>query len=262
MIIPTLNNYTDKILKDTAVAPYQSSIAVDSGFEESSFQGVKLADGSVTSAKISSISWDKGYGGTLTLGGASNVSGVLSVKDASAVEKVRLDNTGITVNTGKITIKDDADTTMIDSKGLVSTANFDSGSVENTGQRDITSTTMVDVPYTSITTSSFPRTVKVLVIMNVRASLYLPDTDEIQWGEVVLNVDGTNKFSTIFDQTIQDTRMYTSSVFSFDSRDYSLTGAGILSLGSGTHTFKIQAKVGGQTLRILSTSVIYVVLGK
>jgi len=66
MIIPTWDNYTDRVLQDMAVAPYQSSIAVDSGFEEGSFQGVKLADGSVTYEKIGSVLADQILTSTLT----------------------------------------------------------------------------------------------------------------------------------------------------------------------------------------------------
>jgi len=66
MIIPTWDNYTDKLLKDMAVAPYQSSIAIDSGFEEGSFQGVKLADGSISYKKISNILANQILTSTLT----------------------------------------------------------------------------------------------------------------------------------------------------------------------------------------------------
>jgi hypothetical protein len=78
----------------------------------------------VKSRHIGDISWDKGQGGTLTLGGADNTNGILSIKDSSGDEKIIMDNEGITINTGKLTIKDEDESTVIDSKGLVSTTSF------------------------------------------------------------------------------------------------------------------------------------------
>ena len=94
MIIPTWDNYTDKLLKDMAVAPYQSSIAVDSGFEEGSFQGVKLADGSVTYKKIGSVLADQILTSTLTA--------PVNVGTAGGSAYVKLDgqNNRIIVNDG------------------------------------------------------------------------------------------------------------------------------------------------------------------
>jgi hypothetical protein len=94
MIIPTWDNYTDRILKDEAVAPYQSSIAVDSGFEEGSFQGVKLANGSITYKKIGSVLADQILTSTLTT--------QVNVGTASGSAYVRLDgvNNRIIINDG------------------------------------------------------------------------------------------------------------------------------------------------------------------
>jgi len=94
MIIPTWENYTDRVLKDEAVAPYQSSIAVDSGFEEGSFQGVKLADGSVTYKKIENILASQILTSTLTA--------QVNVGTASGTAYVKLDgvNNRIIINDG------------------------------------------------------------------------------------------------------------------------------------------------------------------
>ncbi|OQC44408.1 MAG: hypothetical protein BWX61_00971 [Bacteroidetes bacterium ADurb.Bin035] len=84
----------------------------------------RIADAAITNAKIKDLTWDKARGGTATLGGLNNTDGILSVKDASNVEKVVLDKDGILINDGKIVIKNDEDTTFLDSKGLVSSAVF------------------------------------------------------------------------------------------------------------------------------------------
>ncbi len=159
------------------------------------------------------------------------------------------------------TFKDENNVTIIDANGLVSTNAFRTSSVVYNSERSITATSFTDVSNTSITLPSLVRSTNVLVIMNVVAKLYLPDTDDIGSGEVVLNVDGSNQTQTIFDQVIRDSRMYTYAVFTFDSRTFSLSGSGILSLSSGVHTLKIQAKVASQTLKIINTSLIYMILG-
>lgn len=60
--------------------------------------GTEIGTSTITNTNIADFNFDKGQGGTLTLGGANNGNGVLSIKDAFGVEKVKGDNTGLTVN--------------------------------------------------------------------------------------------------------------------------------------------------------------------
>jgi len=83
-----------------------------------------IRNGEIESAKIKNLSWDKAQGGTAVLGGTDNVSGILSIHDASDVEKGVLNKDGLTIYSGKITIQNDSDTTSIDAKGIVSSENF------------------------------------------------------------------------------------------------------------------------------------------
>jgi hypothetical protein len=57
--------------------------------------------------KTGTMQFDRISGGTATLGGAGNGNGVLSIKDASGTERVRGDNTGITVKQANFMIEDD-----------------------------------------------------------------------------------------------------------------------------------------------------------
>lgn len=84
----------------------------------------RIADAAITNAKIKDLTWDKAQGGTATLGGLNNTDGILSIRDNANVEKIVLDKDGILINDGKIVIKNDEDTTFLDSKGLVSSAVF------------------------------------------------------------------------------------------------------------------------------------------
>jgi hypothetical protein len=63
----------------------------------------KIDNLAVTDAKIANITWDKGQGGSLKLGGASNVNGILQIYDNSNVLKGTWDKDGINVLSGSLT---------------------------------------------------------------------------------------------------------------------------------------------------------------
>lgn len=65
-----------------------------------------IANAAVGSAQISSLTADKIQGGTLVLGGAGNVNGLLNIKNASGATIVTGDVTGLTVDGGSYFTKD------------------------------------------------------------------------------------------------------------------------------------------------------------
>ena len=161
--------------------------------------------------------------------------------------------------TRKIQDADGSD--IVDDTGLVSATSFPFGSVNKVDTRDITSTSFVDVADTEIEMPELARETNVLIIINALAALSMPDSDVLQIGEIVLNIDGDNQLGTTWDQAIRDMRLNTGGLFDKISALHSLTGADIISLAAGTHTLKLQAKVNGQTLKITQTSIIYIILG-
>ncbi len=84
----------------------------------------RIADAAITNAKISDLTWDKAQGGTATLGGLNNTDGVLEINDAADTQIGKWDKDGILINDGKLEIRNDGDVVSIDSKGIVSSANF------------------------------------------------------------------------------------------------------------------------------------------
>lgn len=122
-----LNTLTDtsKITKKNTTG---SGLIRGMYIENASIDNAKIKDATITSAKIDFIDAGKVKtgtmeanrisGGTLTLGGGENGNGVASIKDLNDNEIVKLDNTGININNGKITIKDSNNTTVIDSNGV------------------------------------------------------------------------------------------------------------------------------------------------
>lgn len=112
------------------------------------------------------ISLGKMAGDTLSLGGSGDKGGKLSVLDSTGTERVLLDSDGITVTDGKITIKDDDGSTVIDSYGIVSGTTFVFDSVVGSG----TQTTTGDTNYHKMTgitlTFTLARATQVLILLN------------------------------------------------------------------------------------------------
>jgi len=96
-----------------------------------------LEDSSITSTKIANVLLEQTSGGALILGGAGNKSGTLTVRDNSDIDKIYLDNTGLTVLDGKAVLKDNSSSAFIDSFGLVSLVNFNSGTTAYTTTTDV-----------------------------------------------------------------------------------------------------------------------------
>src|SRR3990167_8720772 len=75
--------------------------------ENASITTAKIQDAAITSAKIDNFSFNQGTGGTLTLGGTNNGDGVLNVNNSVGSNVVTLNNTGLTITNGSVTIQND-----------------------------------------------------------------------------------------------------------------------------------------------------------
>jgi len=185
-----------------------TTFAIDGTTGDAIFKGTVQAGSFISSSLISSSV----ISGDITVGGNGNTNGFISVLDSSDVEKVRLDNTGILVNTGKLTIKDGTDATIVDATGLVSTASFPTG---QTGSLDVststtTSTTLVDMPNTTLSSFSISRTRGVIVLLTcmlataadtgVEAYIFIGgDVNDVQEVRIrLLNVSGVTWRSTTY----------------------------------------------------------------
>ena len=199
-------------------------------------------------------------GGTATLGGTTDGNGVLSVNNDAGTEVVRLDKDGVTINTGKMTIKDDSETTIIDAKGLVSAANFASDSVVNsTGRSYSNSAAYEDIANTSITTSSLARSTEVLILYTVNVVEFPLNGTTAFAGKVTLRIDSTDQTNNNFE--LQLTSL--SSIANVSAWGGPLTAVGIVTLAAGTHTLKLRAQTinTNSQLNVESTSLVYIVLG-
>lgn len=196
--------------------------------------------------ELDSIRWDKGYGGTLTLGGFNNKAGEFLLKDSSG-------NPRITMNNDGITIIDSNGNTVIDENGITSANFLNSETANATLLQSITSTSETDVTGSSMTVdlSTVASSTNVLFLYNIHN--YLVESAGNTCGlSVTLNIGGTN-YTQILRHSGGDNLEKNS--------DYFLTN-----MNSGTHTVKLKAALvnvtGSPSATIYSFSLTYITLGR
>lgn len=128
----------------------------------------------VTAMNIQNFSFSQGQGGTLALGGAGNGNGVMSVYDTGGTEHVRLDNTGLTVSDGSITLKNASGTSFVDSAGLVAAAITNYGTTYTFGTGFVTSVAGTNAADTNYATVS-------VVVTRNTPILFLGDVTSDVW---------------------------------------------------------------------------------
>jgi hypothetical protein len=233
----------------------------------------RIADAAITNAKIKDLSWSKGQGGSLILGGAANGNGIFSLKDASDVEIIGMDNTGLEVKGGKITVKDEDSAIIIDSKGIVSTANFTDyfTNASGTPYQAITSTGFTDITDASV---SFSLDRAAIVLISAKFVATMIETGSYSSGynfgigQARLLVDSTNVDSA--DANTFQGAMIDSPYYIFQTYDYNfknITWTLPKELSSGSHTIKLQAKMnntngGKMQMYVFYFSINYIILGR
>lgn len=158
------------------------------------------------------------------------------------------------------TFKDDNNTTFIDAKGLVSTANFLSNSVTNTTSRQYSnSATYEDIANTSITTESLARTTKVLILYTLNVVEFPINGTTAFAGKVTLKIDSTDQTDNNFELELTSQ----SPIADTSAWGGPLTASGIVTLASGTHTLKLRAQTinTNSQLNVETSSLIYIILG-
>lgn len=190
---------------------------------------LNLQNAAVTAAKIKDLSWDSGYGGTLELGGKDNQAGTFSLKDENELERIKMNKDGVEINEGKVTIKDKTNKTFIDSQGLVSTATFQSNSVEQSVEQVTSSDTWADISGVSLNIPNLTKNTKFLFLFT--ALLYAEDATYASVA-VRLDVDGISYRPWLIFTQGDDPNV--------DRVDAQLSTFKFLTLGAGTHTAKLQ----------------------
>lgn len=172
---------------------------------------------------------------------------------------VVIDTDGILINSGKLVLKDDTDTTIIDPTGLVSSANFAFGSVTHSGSQTTNSSSFQDVSSMSLS-FTLARAARVLFLATISGGAD-DGYNNSDVCEAIINLDGSQIGGTIYLPGV-----------TYDTGGGRITkymvGSGqvIASVSSGSHTVKLQYRSNnsGRSVDISSNNKFlgYVVLGK
>lgn len=212
----------------------------------------QLATASIGTANIGTLTFNEISGGTATLGGTANGNGLLSVKDSSGTERVRADNTGLTVNDGSVTMKNSSGSTSFDYLGVVSNNNFSFsfGTVAAGLNQNISGTG--DTSFTG-GTLSFTLGRASLVLVNISVGMWLVGTTAggvNGLGIAKIKLNGTEAARVVIGAAYTDL-IYQSTFW-------------LGNLSSGTNTFTatgLGPTAGTTTLNIYGYRMGYVILG-
>lgn len=225
----------------------------------------------ISNAKIRNLTWDKAVGGTAKLGGSANGNGVLEVYDDTDDLKVTVDKDGIYIRDGVIVIENDDAIATIDSKGLVSTANFTAGESQAAFTGSVLETITSPTTYADITgaTLSFTldRDASVLIVADAMLNIVFSSASSI-WirGFLGLDVNGS-----IVEQAVQEARKGTAlgadDFYGEPNTIYSQSLHFYDEFAAGTHDIALQWKFAevsgsGADFALWSYRLTYIILGK
>lgn len=188
------NNSLDNLPKNGITQPQ-----FDAQMDWSIINTPRLFDGAVTNAKLGNFTFNKGTGGSLTLGGTSNGNGQLLIRDSLGSIIVQGDNTGLAVYNGSISIQNSSGSSVVDSFGLNSLQSFPSDGTFINPSLTTTSTSFGSVPSSALT-MVLGRSSKVLLSVYAEATndIYYSNGDycEVKW--LGTSDGGTNSITTPF----------------------------------------------------------------
>jgi len=252
-----LGNFTFGALGAIQVGTYESGVSGDIKISPSGI--LARNDAGATTFSLDGDTGDASFLGTITAG--SVISAEMSANLITAGKLESSDgNTFFDLDNNLIQIQDENDVTILDAKGLVSSANFTSDSVENaTGRTYSNSATYEDIANTSITTVSLVRATEVLIIYTVNVIEFPLNGNTTFAGKVTLRIDSTDQTNNNFELQL------TSQSPIADTSPWGgpLTASGIVTLATGTHTLKLRAQTinTNSQLNVETTSLAYIVLG-
>lgn len=188
------------------------------------------------------VSADRLNGGTLRA--KNTADGVkIVILDSSNVEIGSIDENGLIVLDGNMSLENAGGSVTLDQLGIVSMQNFFAGASVATNNEEITSATLVDVTDGELTTNTFTRSCQVLAFARILNS-NAPVDDS-------LSAFGTFEMDLLCDaQAVRATRGFVYQVDAFGPGSHYTEGArvdtltlfAIVDLGAGAHTIKLQAK--------------------
>jgi len=233
--------------------PENSPIAQNQGVVDSYQFFAEHERSSVDQSRIRNFNFSQGYGGTITLGGTANGAGELRILDQNGNLIVLGDTSGLTIYDGNLLVKNDNNTTIIDTEGIVSTANFRIDQITSSSTNTTTSTSYIDLPGSTLPSFVLTRDSIVQVSVtsvgynvgrafNTTRNVDVKVTDSID-GDLVSYRHNGNWILTSID--------FPGSSYNMDVSGDVVSATVYSALSAGTHTTKLQYKqsaAGGTAL--------------
>lgn len=228
-----------------------SAYQFNAGYERSVITTPFIQDLTVTNAKIGGFQFNKGTGGTLTLGGSANGNGQLLIKDSGGTVKVQGDNAGLHIYGGSITIENKSSGTAVDSLGIVSITGFGNAQqITGGANQTFSSTAEVGVNNSQFTFTT-ARDTNLLFAFSANMYLIEPGTTSYAYSILRLNVDGSVTSSLVMHPGNDQKRTYSNQA--------------IATLPSGTHTANLSGQLtsvsGSASMYLADWSLLYIKLG-
>lgn len=177
---------------------------------------VRIANASITSAKISDLSADKITTGTLIVKDGAEKANIsvlnasddeivlidsdgVTVKDTSGNPIVVLDSAGILVDNGNIVVKNGDGDTVFDVNGLVGMNNFEtySDTLAGAGTFETTSTSEVDITGLDSFTINYTKEIPTLVFVTALMKVDADSGDAEGAGAIRLKIDGSKPADSV-----------------------------------------------------------------
>ena len=186
------------------------------------------------------------------------IGGSININDKFTVDA----EGNVAITEGNITIKDNTETTMIDSTGLVSTVNFTSDSATANPSTNFTTSTYVTVASSPLS-FTLPRTAKILVLLTVQSSAAQTTGGSDAIGRIFFtpHLDGVAQLPEILiDSGLVNVTGERENII---RKTYSTTL--LISAASGSHTLDFRYKIDSGsniTASLNNWSLTYIILGK
>jgi hypothetical protein len=207
--------------------------------------------GAIRTSKIRDFNFSTGAGGTIVLGGTANGSGELLIKDEAGNIIVQGDSAGLAIYDGNLVVQNADATTIIDTDGIISTANFRHNQVLSNTTNTTTSTSYAAVPGSSLTPFTLDRESVILVTLSGFGFIttFYQDQTYALWVQLVSNIDGSLVQFPIFGQWVTtdvevDFVNEETHLFLAVGKEIT-TISGFTTLSAGTHTLSLNFKIVG-----------------
>lgn len=186
----------------------------------------------VKGVKIDQIKWNQAYGGSAVFGGQGDEAGRVEVRDESSNLAVLLNKDGVEINNGKLAIRDSGNSLVMDASGLVSTNNFDSGSITDFNLNSTTSTSYVDLAGSEFPQFTLTRDTKFWISVNVFGR------------NPNFSVDNSYADIGVYDNSTLIMIVLAPGAYDGSGMDYAFTSSGkIFTLAAGDHILKLKYRV-------------------